>query len=71
MGKALEAAGNLKDIASVRVVNVSTIKPLNRERICELARDTKGVVTAEEHSIIGGLGGAVAEALADIHIGRQ
>ncbi len=63
VGKALEAAENLKDIASVRVVNVSTIKPLNRERICELARDTKGVVTAEEHSIIGGLGGAVAEAL--------
>ncbi len=63
VGKALQAAQNLEGSISVRVVNVSTIKPLNRERICELARDTKGVVTAEEHSIIGGLGGAVAEAL--------
>lgn len=63
VGKALKAAENLKGSISVRVVNVSTIKPLNREKICELARDTKGVVTAEEHSIIGGLGGAVAEAL--------
>ncbi len=63
VGKALEARKALEGEISVRVVNVSTIKPLNRERICELARDTGKVVTAEEHSIIGGLGGAVSEAL--------
>ena len=63
VGKALEAAEALKDEVSVRVVNVSTIKPLNKEKINEYAKDVKGVVTAEEHSVIGGLGGAVAEAL--------
>lgn len=63
VGKALEAAERLKNKISVRVVNVSTIKPLNEEKICELAGDVKGVVTAEEHSVIGGLGGAVAQAL--------
>ena len=61
--KALEAAEKLDGKISVRVVNVSTVKPLNRDRIVELASDVRGVVTAEEHSIIGGLGGAVAEAL--------
>ncbi|MDO4260732.1 MAG: transketolase C-terminal domain-containing protein [Eubacteriales bacterium] len=63
VGKSLEAAKKLTDRVSVRVVNVSTIKPLNRQLIIDLARDCKGVVTAEEHSVIGGLGGAVAEAL--------
>lgn len=63
VGKALEAAEQLKDKISVKVVNVSTIKPLNKELIIEYAKDCKGVVTAEEHSVIGGLGGAVAEAL--------
>ena len=63
VGKALEAAELLKDEISVRVVNVSTIKPLNKEKIIAYAKDVKGVVTAEEHSVIGGLGGAVAEAL--------
>ena len=48
---------------SVRVVNVSTLKPLNAEMIRALSADVKGVVTVEEHSVIGGLGSAVAEAL--------
>ncbi len=61
--KALEAAEKLEGKVSVRVVNVPSIKPLNRESIVKLSKDVKGVVTAEEHSIIGGLGGAVAEAL--------
>ncbi len=60
---ALDAAEALKNKLSVKVVNVSTIKPLNDEKIIELARDCRAVVTAEEHSVIGGLGGAVAEAL--------
>lgn len=60
---ALKAAEALKDEISVKVINVSTIKPLNDEKIIEFAKDCKAVVTAEEHSIIGGLGGAVAESL--------
>ena len=63
VGLALKAAKELEDKVSVKVVNVSTIKPLNDEKIIELAKDCKAVVTAEEHSIIGGLGGAVAQAL--------
>ena len=61
--KALEAAVRLSGRLSVRVVNVSTIKPLNREKVLALCSGVKGVVTAEEHSIIGGLGSAIAEAL--------
>jgi len=52
-----------KEGISVQVVNVPTIKPLNREKIAKLARSTGAVVTVEEHSIIGGLGSAIAEAL--------
>lgn len=61
--KAMKAAEALAGEVSVKVVNVSTIKPMNRERIAELAKGCKGVVTAEEHSIVGGLGSAIAEAL--------
>ncbi|KAI4453586.1 pyruvate dehydrogenase e1 component [Holotrichia oblita] len=61
--KALDAAEMLKDELSVRVVNVSTLKPINVEMIISLAGDCKRVVTAEEHSIIGGLGSAIAMAL--------
>lgn len=63
-GLALQAAKELEGRISVKVVNVSTIKPLNEGRVAELAKDCRGVVTAEEHSTIGGLGGAVAQALA-------
>ena len=63
VGKALEAAEQLEGQISVKVVNVSTIKPRTAQAIVELARDCRGVVTAEEHSVIGGLGGAIAEAL--------
>lgn len=61
--KALEAAKALEGKISVKVVNVPSIKPLNRESVIAIAKSVKGCVTAEEHSIIGGLGGAVAEAL--------
>jgi transketolase len=62
--KVLNVAGNLKDEGiSVCVVNVPTIKPLNRQKIIESAKGTGAVVTVEEHSIIGGLGSAVTEAL--------
>lgn len=62
--KALDAAESLsKERIDARVVNVSTIKPMNEDRIRELASDTGLAVTVEEHSIIGGLGSAVAECL--------
>ncbi len=49
------------DGISVRVVDIHTIKPIDAEIIIKAARETKAIVTAEEHSIIGGLGSAVAE----------
>lgn len=61
--KALEAAKQLEGKISVKVVNVPSIKPLNRDSVIAIAKTVKGVVTAEEHSVIGGLGGAIAEAL--------
>lgn len=45
---------------SVRVLHMPTLKPLDREALLKAARETRGFVTAEEHSIIGGLGEAVS-----------
>lgn len=50
---------------SARVVNIHTIKPLDKELVCKCAKETGAIVTAEEHSIIGGLGSAVAEAVTE------
>ncbi|TVR54215.1 MAG: transketolase family protein [Spirochaetaceae bacterium] len=62
--KALEAAEALEaDGVSVKVLNVGTIKPLDREAIIEHASGVRAIVVAEEHTIIGGLGGAILEAL--------
>jgi transketolase len=59
---ALEAARLLdKDGVNARVIDMHTIKPIDREIIIKAAKETGCIVTAEEHSIIGGLGGAVAE----------
>ncbi len=52
---------------SARVVNIHTIKPIDREIIVNAARETGAVVTCEEHNIIGGLGSAVAEVLCEEH----
>lgn len=60
---ALEAAAELLERISVKVVNISTIKPMNKVKIIELVKGCKGIVTAEEHSVVGGLGGAIAEVL--------
>ena len=49
---------------SAEVVNMSSIKPIDRSYILEANRRFRGIVTAEEHSVIGGLGSAVAEVLA-------
>ena len=63
--RALAAAESLaKDGISARVVNMSSVKPIDREAILRAAEETRGIVTVEEHSIYGGLGGAVAEILA-------
>jgi transketolase len=62
--KALEAAEDLaKEGLSVRVVNVSTIKPLDRDAVVAQADGMQAIVTAEEHNVFGGLGSAVVEAL--------
>jgi transketolase len=59
--KALKAAETLdKQGVSLRVVNVSTMKPIDEDAIKELADGVKGIITAEEHTIIGGLASAVA-----------
>ncbi len=50
---------------SARVINMSTIKPLDKETIISAAKETAGIVTCEDHSVIGGLGSAVAEVLAE------
>jgi len=61
---ALAAADMLtKDAISLRVVNVSSMKPANKAALAELAQGMKGVVTAEEHSLIGGLASLIQEVL--------
>lgn len=61
---ALAAAKALEGKISVRVVNVATLKPIDDAALIASAGDCKGIVTAEEHSVIGGLGAAVAQAFA-------
>ena len=51
----------------VRVINMSTIKPLDIKTIKKAAKETGAIVTAEDHSCLGGLGGAVAEAVSEAH----
>lgn len=63
VGVALKAAETLAGEISVKVINVSTIKPLEEKKIEQLSEGCRGIVTAEEHSVIGGLGSAVSEAM--------
>jgi transketolase len=66
VSKALEAAEVLgRENISARVVNMSTIKPRDKNMIIDSARRTGAIVTAEEHNMIVGMGSAVAEVLAD------
>ena len=63
---ALEAAATLEaEGISARVINIHTIKPLDKEIVVKAAKETGAIVTAEEHNIIGGLGSAVAEAVCE------
>ena len=57
----------LKEGITARVIDIHTIKPIDKEIIIKAGRETKGIVTVEEHSILGGLGSAVAEVLAENH----
>jgi len=64
---ALEAARKLEaDGISAEVINAASIKPLDEDTLVRSASKTRHVVTVEDHSIHGGLGGAVAEALAEV-----
>lgn len=66
--EAIKAADILaQEGISVRVINVGTIKPLDGETILKAAQETKFIITAEEHSVIGGLGSAVSEFLSEVH----
>lgn len=68
VGNALEAAEKLEqDGISAEVVNICTIKPLDEQLVVTSAKKTGQVVTAEEHSVIGGLGSAVCDALCKAH----
>ena len=68
LGEALQAAARLEeDGISARVINMHTIKPLDRDLLIRSAADCGRVVTVEEHSIIGGLGSAVAETLTEAY----
>jgi transketolase len=64
--EALNAHDMLKEEGiDARVINIHTIKPIDRDIIIKAAKETKAIVTAEEHSVVGGLGSAVLEVLSD------
>lgn len=70
--QALEAAAALEgEGIEARVLNMHTIKPLDREAVLRAAAETRGIITAEEHHLSGGLGGAIAELLAVEHPTRM
>ncbi|URZ04969.1 transketolase family protein [Clostridium felsineum] len=64
--KAIKAAEILeKENIKARVINISTIKPIDEEIILKAAKETKGIVTVEEHSVIGGLGAMVSSVVCE------
>jgi len=66
VAESLEAAIQLKKNGiEAGVINMHTIKPIDKEAIMEASKKTKLIVTAEEHNIIGGLGSAVSEVIAE------
>ena len=66
VSEALAAAEALAaDGIDARVINIHTIKPIDKDLLVKAAKETGAIVTAEEHSVIGGLGGAVCEALCE------
>lgn len=68
VGRALAAADLLaQDGVSARVLNMATVRPIDRDAIIAAARETRGIVTVEEHTTFGGLGSAVAEVVVTTH----
>ena len=68
VSEALKAQRELeKENIHIRVIDVHTIKPIDREMIVKCAKETEKIITIEDHSIIGGLGSAVCEVLAEEH----
>ena len=66
--EAVEAAKLLeKEGIKARVINMSTIKPLDKDAVLKAAKECKFIVTSEEHSVVGGLGSAVSEYLSEVH----
>lgn len=66
VNEALMAAEELKkEGINARVINMATIKPLDNDIVIKAAKETGAIVTAEEHNIIGGLGGAVSEVICE------
>lgn len=66
--ESLKAAKKLEEQGiSAKVINIHTIKPIDKDIIINAAKQTKAIVTAEEHSIIGGLGSAVLETLSEAY----
>lgn len=64
--ESLKAAKQLAEQGTkIRVLNFSTIKPLDEELVLQVAKETPWIITAEEHSVIGGLGSAVSEFLSE------
>ena len=72
VAEAVEAAKALAEAGiSARVINICTIKPLDEELVVKAARECGKIITCEEHSVIGGLGSAVAETLVRRYPVRQ
>ena len=66
VGEAIKARELLaNDGISARLINIHTIKPIDKEIIIKAAQETGAIVTTEEHNIIGGLGSAVCEVLSE------
>lgn len=70
VGRSLQAAESLsQEGIEVQVVDMATVKPIDRQAILSAAKDTGAILTVEEHTVIGGLGSAVAEVLAEAGLG--
>ena len=66
VGEAIEAAKELeKDGINARVINIHTLKPIDKDIIIKAAKETKFIVTCEEHNIIGGLGDSVSQVVCE------
>ena len=66
VAEALKARENLKKVGiDIRVVDIHTIKPIDRDLIVKCAKETNKIITVEDHNIIGGLGSAVCEVLSE------